>query len=56
MRVRHADPERDAAACAAIYAPYVAATSISFEEVPPTVAQFAALIAETSARHPWLVL
>jgi L-amino acid N-acyltransferase YncA len=54
--VRHADPERDAAACAAIYAPYVAATGISFEEVPPTAAQFGALIAETSARHPWLVL
>lgn len=56
MLVRHADPERDAAACAAIYAPYVADTSISFEEVAPTAAQFAALIAETSARYPWLVL
>ena len=56
MLVRHADPQRDAAACAAIYAPYVAGTSISFEEVAPTAAQFAALIAETSARYPWLVL
>lgn len=56
MLVRHADPARDAAACAAIYAPYVAATSISFEEVPPTAAQLATLITETSARYPWLVL
>ncbi|MDQ3722360.1 MAG: N-acetyltransferase family protein, partial [Actinomycetota bacterium] len=56
MLVRHADPERDAAACAAIYAPYVADTSISFEEVPPTAAEFAAHIADTSTRYPWLVL
>ena len=56
MLVRHADPARDAAACAAIYAPYVASTSVSFEEVPPTAAQFATLIAETSACYPWLVL
>jgi len=54
--VRHAEPERDAAACAAIYAPYVADTSISFEEEPPTAARFAAHIADTSARYPWLVL
>ena len=56
MRVRHADPARDAAACVAIYAPYVADTAISFEEAPPTARQFAAHIAETSARYPWLVL
>ena len=56
MIVRHADPSRDGAACAAIYAPYVAGTSISFEEVPPTAERFAALIAETSTRHPWIVL
>ena len=56
MLVRHADPERDAAACVAIYAPYVADTSISFEEAPPTTQQFAAHIAETSARYPWLVV
>ncbi|MEA2195110.1 MAG: hypothetical protein QOG42_1544 [Solirubrobacteraceae bacterium] len=56
MLVRHADPERDAAACVAIYAPYVAETSISFEEVPPTAARFAVHMAETSTRYPWLVL
>jgi phosphinothricin acetyltransferase len=56
MLVRHADPERDAAACAAIYAPYVAGTAISFEEAPPTAEQFGAHIAATSERYPWLVL
>src|SRR4051794_36219485 len=55
MLVRHAEPARDAAACAAIYAPYVAGTPVSFEEVAPTEAQFAAHIAATSERYPWLV-
>lgn len=56
VQIRHADPERDAAACAAIYAPYVERTGISFEEVTPTSAQFAELIARTSECYPWLVL
>jgi len=56
MLVRHAEPERDGGACAAIYAPYVAHSSVSFEEVVPTAAQFATRIAETSARYPWLML
>ena len=55
MLVRHADPARDAAACLAIYAPYVAGTPVSFEEVAPTAPQFAAHIAATSERYPWLV-
>lgn len=54
--LRHADPARDAAACAAIYAPYVADTSVSFDDVPPTAQQFAELIERTSRTHPWLVL
>jgi L-amino acid N-acyltransferase YncA len=54
--VRHADPARDAAACVAIYAPYVTASSVSFEEDPPTADDFAAHIAATSERYPWLVL
>jgi L-amino acid N-acyltransferase YncA len=56
MPVRHADPQRDAAACAAIYAPYVTGSGVSFEDVAPTTQQFAARIAETSRGHPWLVL
>jgi L-amino acid N-acyltransferase YncA len=31
-------------------------TAISFEEVAPTAEQFAARIAKTSARYPWLVV
>ncbi|HEV2775838.1 MAG TPA: GNAT family N-acetyltransferase [Solirubrobacteraceae bacterium] len=56
MRVRHADPAADAAACVAIYAPYVGGSPVSFEEVLPTPEQFEAHIAATSERYPWLVL
>lgn len=53
--IRHADPDRDAAACAAIYAPYVAGAATSFEEQSPSAADFAERIARISATHPWLV-
>jgi L-amino acid N-acyltransferase YncA len=43
----------DAAACAAIYAPYVTDTAITFELEPPSAAQMAERIA---AAHAWLVL
>jgi L-amino acid N-acyltransferase YncA len=56
MLVRHVDPARDAAACLAIYAPYVTDTSVSFEEAVPTEPQFAAHIGATSERYPWLVV
>lgn len=56
MLVRHADPARDAAACAAIYAPYVDGSGVSFEDVAPTTEQFAGRIAETARCYPWLVL
>jgi phosphinothricin acetyltransferase len=52
VTVRAATPA-DAAACAAIYAPYVLDTAISFEEVPPSAAEMAARIAGAVA---WLVL
>jgi phosphinothricin acetyltransferase len=53
--IRAADPDRDAAACAAIYAPYVTDTVISLEERPPTPAEFADRIIRTIETHPWLV-
>jgi len=53
--IRPADPARDAAACAAIYAPHVVASAVSFEEVPPDAGQMAARIARVAATHPWLV-
>ena len=46
----------DAAACAAIYAPYVVSTAITFEIDPPTASQMAERIAAATRRHAWLVL
>jgi phosphinothricin acetyltransferase len=53
--IRDATPE-DAEACAAIYAPYVIDTAISFETEPPTPAQMAARIAAALRTHAWVVL
>lgn len=55
MRIRDAEPERDAAACAAIYRPHVEGSAVSFEEVAPDAAAMAARIEATQATHPWLV-
>src|SRR5579875_154873 len=55
MVIRDADPVRDAAACAAIYAPAVRDSAISFEEVPPGADEMAARIAALGAIRPWLV-
>lgn len=53
--LRLADPDRDAAACAAIYAPYVQESAVSFEEVAPDGAAMAARMRGLRATHPWLV-
>lgn len=53
--IRSADPGGDADACAAIYAPSVEGSSISFEEEAPSAAEMAARIARVSDTHPWLV-
>ena len=55
VKIRSADPGRDAAACASIYAPHVEASATSFEAEPPTAAEFAERIERTGATHPWLV-
>ena len=55
MLIRPADPERDAAPCAAIYAPYVAGSAVSFEDEPPEAKDLAARMARITATHPWLV-
>jgi L-amino acid N-acyltransferase YncA len=55
MKVRPAT-EADAAACAAIYAPYVTDTAVTFETEPPTVAEMAERIAAAERTHAWLVL
>jgi L-amino acid N-acyltransferase YncA len=46
----------DAAACAAIYAPYVTDTAITFEAEPPSAAEMAERIAAAARAHAWLVL
>jgi len=53
--LRHADPARDGAACAAVYAPFVTGSAVSFEEEPASAAEMAQRIAATSERYPWLV-
>jgi phosphinothricin acetyltransferase len=55
MTIRPADPARDAAACAAIYAPSVESTPISFELVAPDAAEFARRIEKYLATHHFLV-
>ncbi len=48
--------EDDAPACAAIYAPYVSETAVSFESEPPTAVQMAERIAAATRTHGWVVL
>lgn len=55
LSIRDADPTRDAAACAAIYAPHVEGSPVSFEERAPAAAEMAARIERYTASHPWLV-
>lgn len=55
MKIRDAS-ELDAEACAAIYAPYVEQTAISFELDPPTPAEMGERIARSLETHAWLVL
>jgi phosphinothricin acetyltransferase len=46
----------DAAACQAVYAPYVQDTAISFEEQPPGVEEMRARIEDCLRTHAWVVL
>lgn len=53
--IRDAEPARDAAACAAIYAPHVEGSPVSFEERAPDAAEMATRIERYGASHAWLV-
>jgi L-amino acid N-acyltransferase YncA len=53
--VRDTVPERDAAACLEIYAPFVRDTIVSFEEQVPTVPEFKERMESSTRTHPWLV-
>jgi L-amino acid N-acyltransferase YncA len=46
----------DAPRCAAIYAPYVRDTAISFETEPPSADEMAGRIASAQRSHAWVVL
>jgi phosphinothricin acetyltransferase len=54
-RVRSASVA-DGEACAALYAPYVTDTAITFESEPPSPAQMAERIAAALRTHAWVVL
>jgi L-amino acid N-acyltransferase YncA len=54
FNIRPAKPS-DGAAVAAIYAPYVAETAISFEVEAPSAAQMADRIESVTRVYPWLV-
>lgn len=55
LLIRDADPARDAPACAAIYAPHVEGSPVSFEERAPDAAEMASRIERYGQSHPWLV-
>jgi phosphinothricin acetyltransferase len=55
MLIRHADAAHDAAACAAIYAPFVTESAVSFEEQAPSVGEFIGRIAHYQESHGFLV-
>lgn len=54
LSIRAARPE-DAGALLEIYAPYVRGTAITFEYDVPSEAEFAARIAKTMERYPYLI-
>lgn len=56
VRIRFAEPERDAAGILAMYAPYIEKTAITFETEVPSPAEFTRRVAGISADFPYLVL
>jgi L-amino acid N-acyltransferase YncA len=55
LTIRDADPQRDGAACAEIYAPHVENGPVSFEERAPGAAEMAVRIERYGRSHAWLV-
>ncbi len=54
LTLRLATPD-DAAACAAIYRPYVERSAISFELVPPDAEEMSRRITRVMERTPWVI-
>lgn len=55
VTVRVAEPERDGARCAEIYAPFVTENWVSFELDPPSGAEMARRIGRYAQSHGWLM-
>ncbi len=55
MLIRPVRPHQDAASCAAIYAPYITDSAVSFEDEPPTEHELRRRIERITETHPWLV-
>jgi L-amino acid N-acyltransferase YncA len=55
LSIRDADPSRDAAACAEIYAPHVEGSAVSFDELAPDAAAMRGRMERIVATHAWLV-
>lgn len=55
LEIRDADSTRDAAACAAIYAPHVEGSAVSFEEQAPDAEEMRRRIEHYGTGHAWLV-
>ena len=55
MLIRDADAARDAAACAAIYAPSVTHGVASLEQAAPDATELGRRIDQVTAGYPWLV-
>ena len=56
VRIRFADPERDAARILAVYAPYIERTAVTFETEVPGAEAFAARVAGIAEAFPYLLL
>jgi L-amino acid N-acyltransferase YncA len=55
MLIRHGDPASDAAGCAAVYAPFVDGSPVSFEESPPSALEYSKRIERLNRTHAFLV-
>ena len=53
--IRDAEPARDGAGCAAIYAPFVRDTAVTFDEEAPDGEAMAERIEATMRSYPWVV-
>jgi len=56
MKIRFADPARDAAALLELYRPYIEKTAITFETAVPDVDAYEKRVADIVAQFPYLVL